>query len=73
MISMLYRRWMSWLSVVCGCLFLLACVLSEKRDESFEKVVFENHEYLIYRHRQVFHNPDCPCRRLFYHPQKESQ
>ncbi len=66
----------SWLTVVCAVIaiasFCLAFFYSGRAytsynssDESFEKIVFEDHEYLIYKNHEILHNPNCPCRKMF--------
>lgn len=70
------RGWMSWLIALCGGLaiiaFLSTCFffekafrVPEKKHEPFEKVEYEDHEYLIYKNREIIHNPNCPCRKVF--------
>ncbi len=60
-------------TIVCGAIVIMAFFflfhadafyVNEKKPESFEKVEYENHEYLIYKDREIFHNPNCPCRKM---------
>ena len=70
------KEWMSWCVVLCGvvafvsfisiCYFFeKALLVNEKKQEPFEKVEYEDHEYLIYKDREILHNPNCPCRKMF--------
>lgn len=47
----------------------LAKLLPEERNSPrVEKVEYEDHEYLIFKDnfsRNVIHNPDCKCRKMF--------
>lgn len=70
------KEWMSWCVALCGAVafvaffsicyfFEKALRVNEKKQEPFEKVEYENHEYLIFKDREIFHNPNCPCRKMF--------
>lgn len=70
------KEWISWCVVLCGvvafvsfisiCYFFeKALLVNEKKQEPFEKVEYEDHEYLIYNNRELLHNPNCPCRKMF--------
>lgn len=72
------NMWHMFAAAVCGCFAFLslfsalflsikALELPESEEVHFEKVEFENHEYLIYKHHEVIHNPNCPCRNKFTH------
>lgn len=70
------KEWMSWcvalfvavafVSFFSICYFFVKALhVNEKKQEPFEKVEYENHEYLIFKDREIFHNPNCPCRKMF--------
>lgn len=64
-----------WCYALCGCFAFIAFISTrvfidnafndnKKKEEPFEKVKYEDHEYLIYKDCEVFHNPNCPCRKM---------
>lgn len=70
------KEWFCWCVALCADVAVVAflstfyfCVkalrVNEKKQEPFEKVEYENHEYLIFKDREIFHNPNCPCRKMF--------
>lgn len=70
------KEWFCWCVALCAVVAVVAflstfyfCVkalrVNEKKQEPFEKVEYENHEYLIFKDREIFHNPNCPCRKMF--------
>ena len=70
-----WKEWMTWCVALCSAVvfvaFLSICYflekslhVNEKKQEPFEKVKYEDHEYLIYKDCEVFHNPNCPCRKM---------
>lgn len=44
---------------------------SFRPSPEIEKMRYENHEYLIFKGHTLYHNPDCPCRKLMLSDKKE--
>ena len=51
------------------CYYLTALEKKETEGPQIEKVEYANHEYLVYK-ESIIHNPDCPCRKKFWHKEK---